>query len=277
MEQRIFKLSAVYKGKPWGYEKWNLCCHNEGESLIQNGQLRNKSLWNYLGYKSFPMLIKIIKADKKLSIQVHPNDEYAKEVEHDKGKNECWYVLNAEPDAYIYYGLKSEIEKQSLDKILSDGHIEKYLNKVKVEKGNFIYIPSGVIHAIGEGVVLLEVQQNSNITYRIYDYNRGRELQIDKASDVIDINKNLVVRMREQLDFFKNEDFVIRKSNIYNYAEFYDKYSFEVLYILEGEAVVILDDYEEPIESGDTIYIEKGTHYKIRGSIEYLKIYMNIL
>lgn len=276
MEQRIFKLSAVYKGKPWGYEKWNLCCHNEGESLIQNGQLRNKSLWNYLGYKSFPMLIKIIKADKKLSIQVHPNDEYAKEIEHDKGKNECWYVLNAEPDAYIYYGLKNEIEKQSLEKILSDGHIEKYLNKVKVEKGNFIYIPSGVIHAIGEGVILLEVQQNSNITYRIYDYNRGRELQIEKANDVIDINKNLVVRKRERLDFFKNEDFIIKKSSIYNYAEFYNKHSFEVLYILEGKGTIVLDNSNESMETGDTIYIKEGTHYKVQGSIEYIRVHMNL-
>lgn len=276
MEQRIFKLSAVYKGKPWGYEKWNLCCHNEGESLIQNGQLRNKSLWNYLGYKSFPMLIKIIKADKKLSIQVHPNDEYAKEIEHDKGKNECWYVLNAEPDAYIYYGLKNEIEKQSLEKILSDGHIEKYLNKVKVEKGNFIYIPSGVIHAIGEGVILLEVQQNSNITYRIYDYNRGRELQIEKANDVIDINKNLVVRKRERLDFFKNDDFIIKKSSIYNYAEFYNKHSFEVLYILEGKGTIVLDNCNECMETGDTIYIKEGTHYKVQGSIEYIKVHMNL-
>ncbi|GAA0785236.1 type I phosphomannose isomerase catalytic subunit [Hathewaya limosa] len=273
MKQNIFKLSAVYKEKPWGYERWNLCCHNEGECIIENGIFKGKTLWSYLEYKPFPLLIKTIKAEKKLSIQVHPDDQYAKVVEHDRGKNECWYILSANKDAFLYCGLKHEISEQELNQILYNGKIEKYLNKVFVKPGEFIYIPSGVIHAIGGGVKLLEIQQNSNITYRIYDYNRGRELHVKKASDVIRLEKNLDINKLKRLEVFNSEDFIIKKVLLEDKMETFNRDKFEIIYIVSGKGIIKdLYGYNEDIEliDGDTIYIDKNTYYSIKGHLEYI-------
>ncbi|SHK33660.1 mannose-6-phosphate isomerase [Hathewaya proteolytica DSM 3090] len=272
MSKSIYKLAPIFKGKPWGYEKWILCCHKEGESIVQNDDVQNKSLWSHLDYKPFPLMIKIIRAEENLSIQVHPDDLYAKEVENDTGKNEFWYIIDAKQDAAVYCGLKEKMDKEQLKDILKQGTIENYLNKIEVKAGDYIYIPSGVIHAIGRNVTLLEVQKNSNITYRIYDYNRGRQLDLQKALDVVDMRKNIHVEKKEDFKFFTSENFIIKKERLDVIASYFNRDNFEVVYIKQGVGVIY--SHEEQIEvcSGDTIYIEKGTFYNIQGDMDYFHI-----
>jgi len=142
------------------------------------------------------VLVKIIDAKEKLSVQVHPNNEYARKVEHEpNGKNEMWYILEAKDDAYIYLGFNQKVDKTTVEKEAKDGSIEKYLNRIDVKPGDLYKIPAGTVHAICGGIKILEVQQNSNTTYRLYDYKRvgpdgkERELHLDKALDVLIFDK----------------------------------------------------------------------------------------
>ena len=147
-------------------------------------------------YQDERLLIKVIDAKKPLSVQVHPDNEYAQKVEKQpNGKNEMWYILEAEEGAYLYCGFNQKMDKEAVRKSALDGSIEQYLNKILVKKGDLIKIPAGTVHAIGAGIKILETQQNSDLTYRLYDYKRlgsdgkERELHLDKALDVIDYDK----------------------------------------------------------------------------------------
>ena len=138
------------------------------------------------------LLVKVIDAKDKLSVQVHPDDEYAQKVEgQPNGKNEMWYILEAKDGAFLYCGFNQKVDRVLVKKAALDGTIEQYLNKIYVKPGDVIKIPAGTVHAIGAGIKLLEIQQNSNLTYRLYDYQRvgadgkQRELHLDKALDVL--------------------------------------------------------------------------------------------
>jgi len=142
------------------------------------------------------ILVKVIDAKDKLSVQVHPNDEYAKKVEgQPNGKNEMWYIISANEGSFIYCGFNQKVDRDTIKNAALDGSIEKYLNKIFVKAGELIKIPAGTVHAIGAGIKLLETQQNSNVTYRLYDYKRvdkegkQRELHLDKALDVLIYDK----------------------------------------------------------------------------------------
>ena len=141
-------------------------------------------------FSEFPVLAKLIDAKKDLSIQVHPSNEYALEHEHQYGKTEMWYVLEAEPGASLYYGFTHEISKEEFERRIQDNTLTDVLNAVPVHKGDCFFIPSGTLHAIRKGIVVAEIQQNSNVTYRIYDYGRlgadgkPRQLHIPQALDV---------------------------------------------------------------------------------------------
>ncbi|NSW92361.1 MAG: class I mannose-6-phosphate isomerase [Firmicutes bacterium] len=220
------KFKPVYKDYLWGgrnleklgkvlpkgivAESWEVSCHPDGESIIANGEFQGMPLSEYINkfqYKAmgkslswkpgdrFPLLVKLIDANNKLSVQVHPDDKYAVLHEEDKsGKNEMWYIISAKPGAKLIYGLKPGTTRGVFKEALENGLVEKYLNYIEVSEGDAINIPAGIIHAIGEGIVLAEVQQNSNNTYRVYDYNRvdkdgnKRPLHIQKALDVIDFS-----------------------------------------------------------------------------------------
>lgn len=139
------------------------------------------------------IIVKLIDAKDKLSIQVHPDDEYARKVENQpNGKNEMWSIISVEPGAYIYCGFNQKVDRELVKKAALDGTIEKYLNKIEVHVGDIIKVPAGTVHAIGAGIKLVETQQNSTLTYRLYDYQRVdangnmRELHLDKALDVLD-------------------------------------------------------------------------------------------
>ena len=134
---------------------------------------------------SYPLLVKVIQADATLSVQVHPDDEAAARLEHASGKTECWYVLDAKPGAQLVYGLNGVYSSETLREAIQKNSLEDYLRFVPVHQGDFIYIPAGTVHAIGGGLRLLETQQSSNITYRLYDWGRPRELHVEKALQVI--------------------------------------------------------------------------------------------
>lgn len=184
-------------------ESWELSTHKDGQSIIDSGEYKGKSFQDYLdmlgrdcvgtrgkAFEQFPMLIKFIDAKGNLSIQVHPDDEYGMRVEKEYGKTEMWYILEAEEGASLYYGTKEEITKEEFRNKIENNTILDVLKQVPVHKGDVFFIAAGTIHAIGEGIVICEIQQNSNTTYRVYDFGRvgadgkPRELHIEKAIDV---------------------------------------------------------------------------------------------
>lgn len=167
-------------------ESWELSCHPDGPSVIVNGDHVGKTLQQYIEeegkgvlgthcgrFRDFPILIKFIDAKDNLSIQVHPDNRYALKNEGQYGKTEMWYVMDAGKDAFLYYGFKKEVSKEEFEKRIKENTLLEVLNAVPVQKGDVLFIESGTIHAIGKDILIVEIQQNSNVTYRVYDYGRG--------------------------------------------------------------------------------------------------------
>ena len=184
-------------------EAWTLSCHKDGESVVSGGEFEGKTLsqviyilgkeilgTNCSRFEEFPILIKLIDAKRALSIQVHPDNEYALKNENQYGKTEMWYILEADEGAFLYEGFDHEISKEEFEQRIKNNTLTDVLHKAYVKKGDVIFIKPGTLHAIGEGILIAEIQQSSNVTYRIYDYGRvgadgkPRELHIDKALDV---------------------------------------------------------------------------------------------
>lgn len=220
----IIKLKPAFKDYLWGgtklkmsfhkttdldivAESWEVSTHKDGASIIENGVYQGKTLNEYFdlaghdvlgskgkAFEQFPMLIKFIDAKGNLSIQVHPDDAYAKKVEHEYGKTEMWYILEAEDGASLYFGVNKTVTRDEFKAKIEDNTVLDVLKQVPVHKGDVFFIEAGTIHAIGEGIVLCEIQQNSNSTYRVYDFGRvgadgkPRELHIEKALDVSNLS-----------------------------------------------------------------------------------------
>ncbi len=186
----MLHLTPVTSNKIWGYELWIASTHPNG---------LQQDFVDFCG-GDYPLLVKIIQADETLSVQVHPDDEWAKKLEGKdaRGKTECWYVLESAPGAKLVYGLKDGVEKSVMAQAITENNLEPYLETVEVCPGDFIYIPAGTVHAIGGGLRLLEVQQSCDTTYRLYDWGRGREVHIDKGLAVIKNN------VRQPVVPFKN-------------------------------------------------------------------------
>lgn len=221
----IIKLNSVYKDYIWGgtkirdflrkdtgnmtciAESWEISTHPAGMSTIAEGQYTGKTLseyfdivgWDKLGkygdkYHQLPILVKYIDAKENLSIQVHPDDSYARTHENDSGKNEMWYIVGAEKGAFIYLGFNRDVTKEEIIQRIAENKLEEVLNRIPVKKGEAYYIPAGTVHAIGKGCLICEIQQTSNVTYRLYDYDRKdkngfpRELHIEKAVDVLNLS-----------------------------------------------------------------------------------------
>ena len=216
----MFELKPVTKHIIWGGERlsrdygmgengekiaeaWELTCRGDGDNEIISGKYTGRLLSEFvrenpqaLGTKQkgdrFPLLIKLIDAEADLSIQVHPDDEYALSHTDDMGKTEMWYIVDAKPGAKLIYGLKRKYTRDELKTAIPAGTLESLMNYVEVKSGETYFIPSGLVHAIGAGILIAEIQQNSNITYRVYDYNRRqpdgslRQLHIEPALDVIE-------------------------------------------------------------------------------------------
>lgn len=278
-------------------ETWDISCHENGTGVVANGELKGMTfsdLIDELGHdlvgtnvstEKFPLLVKLINSKEKLSVQVHPGDEYAKEHENSLGKTESWYVVDAKPGAKLIVGTKN-CDKEIFAKAIEEGKSEDYLNIIEVKKGDFFLINSGLVHAICEGLVIAEIQQNSDITYRVYDYGRPREIHVEKSLDVIDFNLeaiNLSHKEIQEFDGFKkiefcnNEYFGVEKFNIFN--EWFDKSNEERFFILtcvEGEGIIEGKNFSERIKKGDSYLIPaKLGEYKVKGKLELLKSYPN--
>ena len=190
-------------------ESWEVSCVPQSVSVIANGEAKGMDLATYIAQQpaavlgkgvakaydnQLPLLVKFIDAKRNLSIQVHPNDEMAARLFHKKGKSEMWYVISAEPGAYLYAGFKTAINAQEYRRLIAEGDITTVLAKHRAHPGDVFYIPAGRVHAIGEGIVLAEIQQSSDLTFRIYDYGRlgmdgkPRELHTDLAAEALDYN-----------------------------------------------------------------------------------------
>lgn len=217
----ILKLQPIFKDYIWGGQRlredfgfqsdlpklaegWMLACHQAGMNTIDGGSYDGQPLeqvvesvgkealcgTNAARFPYFPVLIKLIDAKDNLSIQVHPDNDYARRVENEFGKTEMWYVLDAAPGAQLIYGFKEKISKEAFKAAIENNTLPQVLNHVDIHKGDVFFIEAGTVHAIGKGALIAEIQQNSNVTYRVYDYDRRgadgkpRELHVAKALDV---------------------------------------------------------------------------------------------
>ena len=271
-KELILKLKPYLSEKIWGWEKWILSCHEDGKSTVQEGIYKGQELSKILECGSnFPILNKIIKAEDTLSLQVHPNDDYAKRVENSNGKTECWYILEAKEGATLVSGIKKGLNKEKLGLIIKEGKLEEYLERINIKRGDFIYIPAGTVHAIEAGVKLIEVQQNSNITYRLHDWGRGREVHIEKSLDVIDYegkNKGGKIDNFDKLEtsYFKVEKIIVHN----NYIDTVND-SFHSYIVICGEGVIKANNEQMELKEEETIYISKGVEYVLEGNMELIK------
>ncbi len=281
-------------------EGWMLSCHKDGSNTVLNGEFKGKSLpevlalWGIeaLGEKAqkfeyFPLLIKLIDAKQKLSVQVHPDDRYALENEGEYGKTEMWYVVDCDEGAELIYGFNKEVSKTEFEQRIKDNTLPEICNYVPVKKGDVFFISAGTLHAIGEGILIAEVQQNSNTTYRVSDYGRlgadgkPRELHIEKALEVTSRTKPTVPYGNtgeiKQTDFGSVRDlsecdlFTAKLINLKGEAEFKCDESFISLLVLDGEITLSYDDGEINAQKGDSIFIPANVKVEIKGNAEILQ------
>ena len=266
---KILKLDPFYSEKVWGYEKWNLSTHKNGHSKINGNE---KNLSQEIN-KELPILIKIIKANDTLSVQVHPDDEYSIKYENDNGKTECWYILEAKEGASLICGIKDGLDKKSFKDIIYDGKVEDYLERVSIKSGDMVYIPSGTVHAIEGGLKLIEVQQSSDITYRMYDWGRDRELHIEKALDVIDYKKHNCGGKIKNFTKLETQYFTVEKISVDKEYRDSVKCDFHSFTVIDGSGYICSNDEQINLDREETIYIPSGLDYKIHGDMELLKAY----
>ena len=293
----ILKLNPVFKDYLWGGTKlrdeygfkssldklaegWMLSCHKDGENTVLNGEFEGKTLTEvvkihpeYLGkngnqFEYFPILIKLIDAKNDLSVQVHPDNEYAMRVENEYGKTECWYILDCDDDAELIYGFNRTISSDEFKERIADNTFLETVNKVKVKKGDLFFIEAGTLHAIGKGILLAEIQQNSNTTYRVYDYGRlgadgkPRELHVEKAIDVTNCTpptrstnpegelvsaNGYKSQLLTRCDLFNVEKVSVTDS----YTTNADENSFVSVLVTDGKGMI--DEIE--INKGDSLFI----------------------
>ncbi len=321
-----FKFKPAYKDYMWGgrnleklgkelppgikvAESWEVSCHPDGVSTVANGPYEGTplpELVRKLGRKligtslperdlaKFPLLVKFIDADNDLSVQVHPDDAYAQAHENGEyGKNEMWYILSAEPGAKLIYDVVPGTTRESFLQALKEERLEECLKYVEVSAGDTINIPVGLVHAIGKGILLAEVQQNSNTTYRVYDYNRvdangkKRPLHIEKALDVIDFNsagrREKVEGLRVDLggNCYKvykiaNRYFSVELCEINGKVEEHADGSRFFIYIFtRGEGVIGYEGGELPVRCGETVLIPAALgRISLEGNFTALKAYV---
>lgn len=280
-------------------ESWELSCHKDGACTIANGEFAGKTLAELVNekgtavlgancerFENFPILIKLIDAKDNLSVQVHPNNEYAMRVEGEYGKTEMWYVVDCEEGATLLYGFKDTISKEEFAQRIKDNTLLEVTNAVDVHKGDVFFIESGTLHAIGKGILIAEIQQNSNTTYRIYDYGRvgndgkPRELHVEKAQEVTDLcpAKPYPVQPTEKFNGYssqllsKCEYFNVKRIDIDTMADLVaDEKSFNSVLVLEGEPVIRNGDTELKLVKGDSVFIPSGCgDYTISGKSQVI-------
>lgn len=275
-------------------ECWAISAHLDGVGTISSGTYAGMPL-NKLYEKEpqlfgnpsspvFPLLTKIIDATEDLSVQVHPDDVYGMKHENDLGKTECWYVIDADEDSEIVYGHTAK-NKEEFSKMISNGQWNDLLRRVKVKAGDFFFVPSGTIHAIGAGIMILETQQSSNTTYRVYDYDRkdnlgnSRELHIQQSIDVTTIphrDPELSIQTEVQADneittLIESDYFSVYRWNIHSEVYFAKKASYTLVSVIEGKGSLIVDNIKYPLNKGDHLILPAPiTEWVIEGDIEII-------
>ena len=307
----VLKLKPVCKDYLWGgrrladeygiefdgdilAEAWVLSCHPDGPSLVANGKYAGKTLAEYIAdagndvlgthcrkFENFPILAKLIDAKDNLSIQVHPANDYALKNERQYGKTEMWYILGADPGAFLYYGFKREIDKAEFAERIKNNTLLEVLNAVSVKKGDALFIEPGTLHAVGKGILLAEVQQNSNVTYRVYDYGRvgkdgkQRDLHVEKALAVT--NRVPIVESGAAYPHIADCDyFTVDKLDLDGHITErmdgeVDEKSFLSVLILGGEGIISVGDENLNYKKGDSFFISAGSgEWKIEGICDAL-------
>lgn len=259
-------------------ECWGISAHPNGDAEIRNGAYQGMKLsevwtchpevFGNLNYQRFPLLTKIIDASEDLSIQVHPDDAYAGVHENGSfGKTECWYIMDCPDDAALVIGHNAE-SKEELSSMIHDGRWDEFIREVLVKKGDFIQIDPGTVHAIKAGFLILETQQNSDITYRVYDYDRlsngkPRELHVDKSIDVIDVPAKSVedsvmstlgLPVNKLNEIYSCQYYTVFKADIDGSMEFEQKYPYLAVSVLDGNGSI---DGQQ-VRKGDHLILPYG-------------------
>lgn len=307
----LLKLKPSYKDYIWGgrrlveeyhkeyegdvlAESWELSCHPDGPSYIVNGEDAGLTLRQYIDkygkevlgkncrrFQDFPILIKFIDAKDNLSIQVHPDNRYALENEGQYGKTEMWYVMDCKEGAYLYYGFAKEVDKEEFARRIKDNTLTEVLNAVPVKKGDVFFIEAGTIHAIGKDIVIAEIQQNSNVTYRVYDFGRigkdgkPRDLHVEKA---LDVTKRTPMAKGQacsphigDCDYFTVDKLNLDGRMVKRVEGTVSEASFASFLILEGEGTMRNGDTEVPFRKGDSLLLTAGSgDYEMSGNCQAL-------
>lgn len=298
---RLITEFGMVTDKKNAAEAWVLSCHPEGLSVVQNGEFADQTLQSVYtqnkgicgfsaeGYDKFPIIIKFIDAEKDLSVQVHPDDEYTAFIGEGEGKTEAWYILDCNDDAELILGFKREISEHEFLEAIENDTILDVVRKFKVKKGDVFYIEAGTLHAICKGVLLAEVQQNSDSTYRVYDYNRPgfdgnpRELHVERA---IDVTKRVPYAFNSQAQRKAETIGSTVKTLLVNceYFTFYtlevngeysgaaDESSFVSLLALDGSGEFECAGVALPIKKGESIFIPAGCgEFTLEGGLTILE------
>ncbi len=274
-------------------EAWELSCHPDGPSYIINGEYAGKTLQQYIDteakevlgthcrrFRDFPILTKFIDAKDNLSIQVHPDNRYALKNEGQYGKTEMWYVMDAGENAFLYYGFKHEIDKEEFARRIKEDILLEVLNAVPVQKGDVLFIESGTIHAIGKDILIAEIQQNSNVTYRVYDYGRvgkdgkKRDLHIEKALAVT--RRVPIIKDKSSYPHVADCDyFTVDKLNLdgrmmHRMEGCVSEESFVSILIMDGEGTISCGEQVD-YQKGDSLFLPAGSGtYVIEGKCDAL-------
>lgn len=307
----LLKLIPSYKDYLWGgrqlvkeynkdfegntlAESWELSCHPDGPSRIQNGPYSGKTLQEYIDtegcqvvgtdcrrFENFPILIKLIDAKDNLSVQVHPDNAYAMKEKGQYGKTEMWYVLECKEGACIYYGFNREVTPEELEKRIKENSLLEVLNAVQVHKGDVLFIEAGTIHAICKDIVLAEIQQNSNITYRVYDYDRTgvngkkRELHVRQALDVVKrtptgANKSSCPHVA-CCEYFTVDKLYLDGTVMKKMSGYVNEKSFVSVLFTEGTGTIQSQGERIEFRKGDSFFLSAGSGvYEIDGICEAL-------
>lgn len=279
-------------------EAWLLSCHKDGPSYAVGGKYDGMTLDEIIkkegkavlgthneAINGFPVLIKIIDARDKLSVQVHPGDEYARRVENENGKTEAWFVLDADEDARLIYGVNKNMTREEFAASIEDGTLLENVNSVCVKPGDVVFIPSGMLHAIGAGILLAEVQQSSNTTYRVFDYERRdkngnkRELHVKKATDVVTLTatKADFSPEGEEISVFGGTKRLLTHCEYFSMTELKvngevednaDCTSFVSLLVLDGEGEICADGKTYELKKGASVFVPADFgKYTLRGKL----------
>ncbi len=261
----MIKLNPIHIDKLWGYEKWVASTFGDGSQ---------KEFFDKAG-SLYPLVAKILQIDSVPSVKIHPDDFFVEHIEADEyhiGQTECWYILDAKPDSRIVYGFNGEYSEKELRKAIEKGKLEKYFNYVNVVPGDFIYIPAGTVHCLGAGLRVLEIQQACGFSYRMYDFNRGRELDVKKALMVIK-NGNSIPVYNYASGEFSCAYFTLLRYDVSGTQSVKAEKNWKLIFVVKSDkAVIIGPEKLIVLNEEDVIALAPGELAQIKGDAQILEI-----